>query len=230
MSIGLAKNGYDGPMGCAHALARWTWPLLLASAPLLGQQYKADKAGPVPPELAPGVAQALEKTGFQISKQGTAYCEIWLRTSLPPGAASRAKSETLPNVTLPDIPQGMLLGVIRFDVDGADRRGQTVKAGIYTLRYGLMPANDSHQGASPHRDFLLLTPAAEDRDLNATPNFDALVAMSRKASHTAHPAVLSLWRADSDSPGFSQQGDSDWVLQSKVGDIPIDIVVAASSS
>ena len=80
-----------------------------------------------------------------------------------------------------------------------------------------MPANDDHQGAAPQRDFLLLTPAAEDRDLNATPNFDALVAMSRKASQTAHPAVLSFRKAETDSPGFSQQGDTDWVLEVQRG-------------
>ncbi len=123
-----------------------------------------------------------------------------------------------------------LLGVIRFDGPGSDRRGQTIQPGIYTLRYGIMPANDSHQGAAPQRDFLLLTPAADDRDLNAAPNFEALVAMSRKASRTAHPAVLSFWKAASDSPGFSQQGDTDWVMQSKVGDIPVDIIVVGSSA
>jgi hypothetical protein len=42
--------------------------------------------------------------------------------------------------------------------------------------------------------------------------------------------VLSFWKADTDSPGFSQQGDADWVLQSKVGDTPIDIIVAGKAS
>jgi hypothetical protein len=206
------------------ALVRWTAPLLLASVTVWGQQYQADKAGPPPPELASGIAQALEKIGFQISTNGAAYCEVWLRASLPSGAASKEQ-----NVTLPNMPAGMLLGVIRFDGNGSDRRGQTIKPGVYTLRYGIMPMNDHHLGASPQRDFLLMTPASEDRDLNAAPNFEALVAMSRKASQTAHPAVLSLWKTDADSPGFSQQGDSDWVLQSKVGDTPIAIIVAGAA-
>ena len=132
-------------------------------------------------------------------------------------------------MTLPNMPMGALLGVIRFDGHGSDRRGQTIQPGVYTLRYGIMPMNGNHQGAAPQRDFLLLTPAAEDRDLNAAPNFDALVAMSRKASGTPHPAVLSFWKADADSPGFSQQGDTDWVLQSKVGDTPIAVIVAGAA-
>jgi hypothetical protein len=189
-----------------------------------GQEYKADKAGPLPPEVASGIAKGLEKSGFQISTNGAAYCEIWLRASLPSHAASNE-----PNVTLPNMPMGILLGVIRFDGNGSDRRGQTIKPGVYTLRYGVMPMNDQHQGAAPQRDFLLMTPASEDRDLNAAPNFDALVAMSRKASQTAHPAVLSFWKTDADSPGFSQHGDSDWVLQSKVGDTPIAIIVAGAA-
>ena len=189
-----------------------------------GQQYAADRSGPPPAEVAPGIAQALEKPGFQISNNRTAYCEIWLRTNPPAGARSQEQ-----NVTLPNIPPGALLGVIRFDGPGSDRRGQTIQPGVYTLRYGIMPANDDHQGAGRQRDFLLLTPSAEDRDLNATPNFDALVAMSRKASRTAHPAVLSVRKADADATGFSQQGDSDWVLETKVGDTPIAIIVAGTA-
>ena len=120
--------------------------------------------------------------------------------------------------------------MIRFDSDGFDRRGQRVQRGVYTLRYGIMPMNGSHEGAAPQRDFLLLTPAAEDRDLNATPDFDAVVAMSRKASHTAHPAVLSFWKAETDSPGFSQQGDTDWVLEAKIGDTPVAIIVVGAAA
>jgi hypothetical protein len=206
------------------AVVRWIGPLLLASVTLCGQQYKADKAGPPPPEIAGGIAQALAKNGFQISNNSAAYCDIWLRATLPTPASSKEQ-----NVTLPNIPQGTLLGVIRFEGKGSDRRGQTIEAGVYTLRYGIMPMNDTHQGAAPQRDFLLMTPAADDRDLNAAPNFDALMVMSRKASQTSHPAILSFWKTDADSPGFSQRDETDWVLQSTVGDTPVAIIVAGSA-
>ena len=62
------------------------------------------------------------------------------------------------------------------------------------------------------RDFMLLIPAGDDGDPDSTPKFDTLVAMSRKASLTRHPAVLSTWKADGDATVFSQQGD-DWVLR-----------------
>jgi len=93
-----------------------------------------------------------------------------------------------------------------------------------------MPINGDHQGAAPQRDFLLMTPAAQDTDPNATPNFDTLVGMSRKASGTPHPAVLSFWKSDTDTPGFAKQGDSDWVLQAKLGDTPIAIILVGVAS
>lgn len=194
-------------------------PLLLCSLSAYAQ-YRSEPAGAPPADVAPAIAQALQKDGIKITNNGTAYCEVWFRTTKPSGPAS-----TEENVTLPSVPMGALLGVIRFDGKGADRRGQTIKAGVYTLRYGIMPINGDHQGAAPQRDFLLMTPAADDKDLNATPNFDALVAMSRKASGTPHPAVLSFWKADNATPGFSKQGDSDWVLQTKLGDTPIDVIL-----
>lgn len=188
-------------------------------------QYTADAAGAPPADVAPGIAQMLQKTGVRISNNGAAYCEIWLRADKPSGPATSEQ-----NVTLPQIPMGALLGVIKFDGKGSDRRGQTIQPGVYTLRYGIMPANGDHQGAAPQRDFLLMTPAADDKDGSATPNFDALVAGSRKASHTPHPAVLSFWKADSDAPGFSKQGDSDWVLQGKIGDTAIAIILVGIAS
>jgi hypothetical protein len=216
-------------MGSQVVLLRWTYALLLAPISLGAQQYKADQAGPPPSELAPAIGGALGKAGFAITQDGKTYCEIWLRTSIETVPASKEPDNTLPNITLPQIAVGTLLGAIRFDSPGADRRGQTIQPGVYTLRYGVMPANDDHQGAAPHRDFALLIPAADDRDLSAVPKPDALAAMSRKASGTMHPAILSIWKAASESAGFSQRGDSDWVLEASVGSTPIAIVVAGAA-
>jgi len=48
-----------------------------------------------------------------------------------------------------------------------------------------------------------------------------------KASGTPHPAVLSIWNSTSDKfPNFSRQSDHDWVLDVKVGDVPISIILA----
>jgi hypothetical protein len=196
--------------------------LLCAVAAL--RQYKQDPAGPPPPEIAAAMLPLLHKDGAKISNGAAPYCEVWLRTSKPSGGAAADEG-----VTFPGIPVGTFLGVIRFDGKGADRRGQGIKPGVYTLRYGLIPINGDHQGAAPQRDFLVLVPAADDKDPAATPNFDALMVMSRKASGTPHPAVLSFWKPDSGAPGFSQQGE-DWVLQTKLGDAPVAIILIGIAS
>jgi hypothetical protein len=197
--------------------------LFLVAASTVFAQYKSEPTGAPPSELAPAIGQALQQQGTKIvAGNGTVVCEVWFRSALPSGGQSSDQ-----NVTLGAIPQGALIGAIRFPAAGADRRGQAIKAGVYTLRYSLMPVNGDHQGAAPQRDFVSLTPAGDDKDLNATPSFDALMAMSRKASGTPHPAVLSIWGAGASDPlGFAKQGDSnDWALTVKVGDTPISIIL-----
>ena len=185
--------------------------------------HTAEPAGPPPSEVDPGIAAALEKDGIRIKDGDKVVMELWFRTTKPTGPASTDAS-----VTLKQVPQGSLMGVLRFPARGADRRGQTIKPGVYTLRLSFFPPNGDHQGVAPQRDFLLLSPAATDKDLKATPAFDALVEMSRKASGTPHPAVLSTWKVEEKDfkPGVAQEGDTDWVLQTKIGDTPIAVIVA----
>lgn len=187
-------------------------------------QYKADGAGPPPGELKPAIAQMLQPHGFLITAKGAKYCELWFRSTLPQSAPGKAE-----NVTLPQVPVGALLGVIRFNAAGSDRRGTPIAPGLYLLRYGRMPNNENHQGVAPHRDFLVLTPAAEDSDPQANPDLDALVALSEKVSHGRHPAVLSIWKSDSNAPGFGERNGSDWVLETEIGTTPVDVIVAGTA-
>lgn len=187
-------------------------------------QYKAEPAGPPPADVAPAIRAALQQDGTKITNNGAPYIEIWFRKDAPAGG------KTEEGQTIPGVPTGALIGVIKFDTKGQDRRGQGIKPGVYTLRYGLIPINGDHQGAAPQRDFALMIPAATDTDLNATPAFEQLVQMSMKASGTPHPAVLSMFKADSDAPGFSKQGESDWVLQTKLGSTPIGITLVGIAS
>jgi hypothetical protein len=120
-----------------------------------------------------------------------------------------------------------LIGILRFPSQGADRRGQVIKPGVYTMRYSDYPVDGAHQGVAPQRDFALLTPLAADADPNATPAFEPLVKMSGGASGTPHPAVFSLETpADPKFPALTKEGDHDWVLNVKVGDLPLAIIVA----
>ncbi len=200
-----------------------TTALFLLSASFCLAQYKVEPSGAPPSELAPEVSAALNKQGSKVlGADGKEVCEIWVAAAAPAGKEHGEESATFTAV-----PQGALLGAIRFADGGSDRRGQTIKPGVYTLRYSLFPINGDHQGVAPQRDFLLMTPAEEDKDPKATPNFDTLVAWSRKASNTPHPAVLSIWKQEPGDfkAGLSLIGEHDWVLQVKLGEKDLAIIV-----
>jgi hypothetical protein len=190
------------------------------------QDYKMEPAGPPPSDLPPAFASMMSKDGYKISGPSGVYCEIWFRSSMPAGKKSSEDS-----VAFPTIPHGSLMGVIRFPGQGADRRGQQIKAGTYTLRYSNYPVNGDHLGVAPQRDFLVMTPVADDKDPNATPSFDELMAMSKKASGTPHPAVLSMEPPAGGVaiPGIGKEGDHDWVLSVKIGDTPVSLIVVGKA-
>jgi hypothetical protein len=194
--------------------------LILAAGATFGQ-YTSAPAGPPPSELNPGIAAKLQKDGTKIANGSTVVCEIWFVSTAPNGPKSAED-----NVTLSNIPQGSLLGAIRFPVRGADRRGNPIAPGVYTLRYSNFPQNGDHQGVAPQRDFLLISKAADDKDASATPGFKELVVMSEKATGAPHPGVFSFWKQESNfKPGFDKAGENDWVLQTKLGDIPIAVIL-----
>ena len=195
--------------------------LLLAAAAAFSQ-YKTQPGGDPPSEIAAQIAASLAKPGTKIVDAGGAvYAEIWLRSTMPSGPNTGEQS-----VTLPTIPPGSVLGVIRFATKTMDRRGQTVNPGVYTLRYGNYPVNGNHQGAAPQRDFLLLCSAALDKNIAAISDFDALLDLARKSGGAAHPSVLSFWKSDADQKaGFEKQGEHDWVLTTKIGDVAVSIIL-----
>jgi hypothetical protein len=193
----------------------------LVAATAFGQ-YKLESAGAPPAELSPEIRAALQQDGAKITGPSGVFCELWFRTKVPTGDNGEQ------NVSFAHIQQGVLLGAIRFPGKGADRRGQPLKPGVYTMRLSFFPVDGAHQGVSQTRDFALLTPAADDKDLNAAPDFKQLVEMSKKASGTSHPAVLNVWKADSAGPTTLKQEGDDWVLYSTMGDRPIAVIVVGT--
>ncbi|MBM3748310.1 MAG: hypothetical protein FJW34_21200 [Acidobacteria bacterium] len=185
-------------------------------------QYKLESAGAPPADLTPALREALAKEGSRVvAPEGKPFCEIWLLRKAPSGPET-----TEQNVSLTTIPHGALVGVIRFPARGADRRGQVVRPGVYTLRYSHYPVDGAHQGVAPQRDFLKIIPAAQDTDLNATPGYDDLVKMSNEASGTSHPAILGVWKREGAGgpPELVQDGE-DWILRVMLGDVPVGILV-----
>ena len=201
-------------------MTRFAIALLACASAVFG--HTAESAGAPPSDLDPAISGVLQKEGVRIKDGAKTVMELWFVNTAPSGPAT---SET--NVSLTTIPHGSLLGVVRYTERGADRRGQQFKPGVYTLRLSYFPPDGNHQGVSEQRDFFVLSPAALDKDPKATPDYARLTEMGTKVTGTAHPAVLSVWKADAASfkAGVAQQGEHDWVLQHKVGEAPIALIV-----
>ena len=199
--------------------------VLAISIPVLGQNNKTEPIGAfADPSAAEALKKVLEPKGSRVTIGDGPYCDIWLRAGIAAG-----KSDTQ-GAVYTTIGESALVGVITFARATTDFRGQAVKAGIYTLRYAVHPADGNHLGISPIRDFLVLVPVALDQNPDAQPKFDELTKMSAKVAGTNHPAVISLVQAEAGSaPKLVEEG-SHVVFSSKAksqtgGDLSIAFVV-----
>ncbi len=201
----------------------------LAAALLLSAAAAApvvESTGPLTDKAVPAaVRSALEPKGARLILPEGPWCELWLRKSVPDG--KNAASGALHN----ELSLSTAVGVIRFLAPAADFRGQAVGPGFYTLRYAVTPTDGSHMGVSEYPDFLLVVPAADDPDLDTSFTFEDLMASSRKATGTRHPAVFALTRPSGASFPAATANDSGYViLQVKAklrsgGETPIALVV-----
>jgi hypothetical protein len=132
---------------------------------------------PVPSELAAPVAGKLAPGGVRATANGATITFWWVAD--------------LPGASWSEVPEGTLIGAVKLDADGRDIRGRVLKAGVYTLRYGVQPVSDDHFGVSPFRNFLLLSTAANDKD-PAPRDHDATVELSALTLGGKHPAVWSI--------------------------------------
>jgi hypothetical protein len=155
---------------------------LIASA-LLAAPPQVESAGPPPEGLAPDLRSGLVSQGVRAGG-----LEVWLRASPSLGEAREGLG-----ISFTRLVPGALAGVVRLTAGWTDYRGQHIDAGLYTLRYGVEPADGNHMGVSAWRDFFLLVPAGDDPGPAAVPAPTDLYALSTKASRTNHPAVLGLF-------------------------------------
>ena len=194
--------------------------LFFAALTASAQEYKLEPIAAAAPDLPAAYAAEIAAQGYRVVGPAGPWCEVWFRKTIPTGA-----KPSDPAVALP-IAQGTLIGVIRFPKAAADRRGQQLKPGVYTLRYSNFPTDGAHQGVAPQRDFALASPIAADPDPKSSPDFDKLVAQS-KQSGAAHAVVFSLEPPSGNTfPAVTKEGEHDIVLNAKVGDLPIGIIVA----
>lgn len=145
--------------------------------------YKVEPVGALAEaKIAEAVRKSLQEKGLRVlDEKGKAVCEIWFRKEIPTG------KDDVPGAAFSQIPEGALIGVINFPANITDYRGQSVKAGFYLLRFGLILQDGNHLGVSPARDFFLLCPP-DEKDPAATPKGEDLYKLSRAALGGSHPS------------------------------------------
>ena len=182
--------------------------VILAPAALAADGFKVQKLedGPPADELSPEVVAKLSPTGHKVlDAAGKTVCEIWLARQL---AVKPAFEPTL--TILYPLESGSLAGALHFPRKGADFRGQDIGQGVYTLRYGNQPVDGNHVGTFETRDFLLMMPAASDRDpktLSGTEFF----ATSAEAAGSTHPAIMPMLKpGEGDAPAMRHVEEMEW--------------------
>ena len=134
---------------------------------------------PVPDEIAAPVKAVLAAGGATAKLSDTSVDFWWVKTLDVKGTDWTS------------VPEGTLIGAMKFSAALKDIRGRTIKPGTYLLRYAAQPQNGDHLGVSPHREFLLITPAAQDT-VPAAVGHEPAVELGAKTTGIAHPAVLSV--------------------------------------
>jgi hypothetical protein len=125
------------------------------------------------------------------------------------------------------------VAAINFPRKAADFRGQDIGRGTYTLRYGQQPVDGNHVGTFDTRDFLLMLPAAADRDPATLPGTD-FFATSAEAAETTHPAIMPLLKpSEGEAPAMHHIEANEWWaarLPGNGGKLPLELIVVGKAA
>jgi hypothetical protein len=180
--------------------------LLFQSSDLSGVKH----SDPVPADFAAAVAAKIAPGGIRAAVRGNTLTFWWVK-DLPMKSSPASWS---------DVPEGTLVGAVKIEKDFRDTRGRVVKAGAYTLRYGIQPQNGDHLGVSPFREFLLLSPAKQDAD-PAPPSHDGLVDLSKQTIGGSHPAVWSLDPPVATDAALTVHANTELELKALIMEVPV---------
>lgn len=176
-----------------HLIVALISTALWISAAAVRAEDKLEVATGLPEGVSKDVAALIDPQGQQVVGKAGPVCAVWLVKEVP----TKANYKPTLSVKYPFAP-GELIGVLQVQAKSkyTDFRGQEVKAGVYTLRYGQQPEDGNHVGTSDLADFLLAIPAAMDTDPKPIEKFDALSQRSAKTAGSTHPAIYSLLPSD----------------------------------
>ncbi|NWG12333.1 MAG: hypothetical protein HXY20_02225 [Acidobacteria bacterium] len=197
------------------------------------ESYKVENAGACTlPEVSEKMKQILQREGLRVADGQETLCELWLRAVVPQNAGSTgAQYDTVAN--------GTFAGIIRYPGRAGDYRGQTIKPGVYTMRFQTMPADGNHMGCAPSADFVLLIPAGADEDPDAVLEYEKMVELSRRGAGTSHPVPLYLTLPEGQGKqAFRPADEHHWAVETNTRaqpsggaevDFPVAIILIGKS-
>lgn len=205
--------------------------LFLASAawarvpePYQIEPVQLDPAAKLPKTLTDGLdPQGLRLFTFENGVRMNVCDIFWAKSVSEQEASPTAGKSPSPKLVYGNLRPGAFVGVIHFLPEAdqeyrKDFRNQKLKPGYYTLRYGVMEAGIGEHGPVPG-DFAVLAPVALDTNYARAVSKTELLRLSRAASHTKDPAVMSLIEvtvARKDFPDVSTDYAGTCVLQVKL--------------
>jgi hypothetical protein len=161
--------------------------------------------------------------------------EVWFRKDVPVKATDAQINNGL---TYAEVPESTIFAVIRLPKQFTDYRKQKIPAGVYSLRLANQPMDGDHMGTAPYSEFLLLSPAADDKT-PGTMETKKLQEMSGKTTG-GHPGVLLLFPGTGaeKAPRLEKKEENHWVLylllDAKAGDkkavLPVGLTLIGVSS
>lgn len=180
------------------------------------------------PAVADAVKKALAPQGYKVTLDNGDTLTFWPAADVK--QAAKGRDDVIYQLT-----PSQFVGVIHFDKNTKDYRGNAIQAGTYNMRYEIQPSDGDHLGTAPTVDFLLATPAAADTDPNATYNFDQMVGLSRQVTGKKHPAPFNLVPPDAKQyPSVAVDSEAHTILSFKVktqsGDMPFGLVVNGTTT
>ncbi len=177
-----------------------------------------------PEEVSAAVRGSLGSQGFRILSGEKVVMELWLRSEIPVKQGGGSGSL---GVSFGNLEKGTLIGVVRFPEEWEDYKDNAIGAGVYTLRYGIQPADGNHMGVSQYRDFVLLLPASSDTEVATSLEFDALVMQSFASTGEPHPGIMGLFPLyeDAPEPKLMRNEMDQWELAIDRGVLKMGLVV-----
>jgi hypothetical protein len=152
---------------------------------------KIDPLREAPSGLSAEVAAAINSAGYRVTGKDGVICDVWLAKEIP----LKPNFKSSIRVKYP-FQTGQLIGVIRFPEGSkpTDFRGQALKPGTYTLRYGLQPDDGNHLGTTEFgtRDFLVGCLPKADVDPKRVEDIKDLFKLSAQSAGSTHPAIFLL--------------------------------------